>query len=515
MFQHGVASGDPLADRIILWTRVTPATAKAAVVVTYLVATDPALTQIVLRGSAKTNPLRDYTVKVDAIGLRPDTTYYYRFAAEGSASAVGRTKTLPVGPTTSLRMAVVSCSNHAYGYFNAYGRIAQRADLDLVMHLGDYLYEYGNGQYGTARATEPLTEIVTLADYRQRHAQYKRDADSQAMHRQHPLVAIWDDHESANNSYRQKRAEPPAGHRGELGRAGRDGAAGLLRMDAGAAGRHHQPAQEQPPLRLRRSGRSDHARGTPERPFRATADVHAPDALRRRLRSIRPRLRRPDAHDAGQRRGGVAVRPAAHDDSALEDARPRRHVRAVEGRGRRRRSRRRVLSEQRSVGWLRASPQPHLRGAQGRCRQPAGGQRGGAHRRHPQLVGRRPDAGPEQLRRHHRRLRPSHRRGLARGRVRGHVRQLAGRRQRHERLDRRSAARRQPAFQVRRAHQARLPADGREPAAGRRRVVAPRHGAEPQQRRDVRGCLRGAARQQPSGGLGADAFAREPPTLAP
>ena len=200
VFEHGVASGDPLPDRVILWTRVTPDVAKAAVVATYVVATDPALTQVVLRGTAKTNPARDYTVKVDAIGLRPNTTYYYQFKSEGATSPVGRTKTLPVGPTSSLRMAVVSCSNHAYGYFNAYGRIAQRADLDLVMHLGDYLYEYGNGQYGTARTTEPLNEIVTLADYRARHAQYKRDADSQAMHRQHPLVAIWDDHETANNS---------------------------------------------------------------------------------------------------------------------------------------------------------------------------------------------------------------------------------------------------------------------------------------------------------------------------
>ncbi len=200
VFQHGVASGDPLPDRVILWTRVTPAVAKAAISATYVVATDAALSRIVLRGSAKTNPSRDNTVKVDAIGLRPNTSYYYQFTAEGASSPVGRTKTLPLGPTNSLRMAVVSCSNHAYGYFNAYGRIAQRADLDLVMHLGDYLYEYGNGQYGTARTTEPLNEIVTLADYRARHAQYKRDADSQAMHRQHPLVAIWDDHETANNS---------------------------------------------------------------------------------------------------------------------------------------------------------------------------------------------------------------------------------------------------------------------------------------------------------------------------
>ncbi len=200
VFQHGVASGDPLTDRVILWTRVTPAVARAAIVASYVVAADPGLTQIVLRGSAKTNPARDNTVKVDAIGLRPNTTYYYQFTAEGATSPVGRTKTLPLGPTTSLRMAVVSCSNHAYGYFNAYGRIAQRADLDLVMHLGDYIYEYGAGQYGTTRTPEPSNEILTLADYRQRHAQYKRDADSQAMHRQHPLVAIWDDHETANNS---------------------------------------------------------------------------------------------------------------------------------------------------------------------------------------------------------------------------------------------------------------------------------------------------------------------------
>jgi alkaline phosphatase D len=155
---------------------------------------------VVLRGSTKTNPSRDNTVKVDAPGLQANTTYYYQFSALGAASPVGRTKTLPHGPTSSLRMAVVSCSNYAYGWFNVYGRIAQRADLDLVMHLGDYIYEYGAGQYGAARTPEPTHEIVTLADYRLRHAQHKRDADSQAMHRQHPLVAIWDDHEVANNS---------------------------------------------------------------------------------------------------------------------------------------------------------------------------------------------------------------------------------------------------------------------------------------------------------------------------
>lgn len=201
-FDHGVASGDPLSDRVILWTRVTPAKPRPAVALTYVVATDPALAHVVQRGTAKTNPGRDYTVKVDALRLKPATTYYYRFSCEGVDSPVGRTRTLPTTGVSSLRFAVVSCSNHAYGYFNAYARIAARADLDLVMHLGDYLYEYGAGQYGSVRSPEPAHEIVTLDDYRQRHAQYKRDADAQAMHRQHPLIAIWDDHETANNSWK-------------------------------------------------------------------------------------------------------------------------------------------------------------------------------------------------------------------------------------------------------------------------------------------------------------------------
>ncbi len=201
-FQHGVASGDPLADRVILWTRVTPPSPVSVVNVSYVVATDPALTQVVVRGVAKTNPSRDYTVKVDPAGLQPGTTHYYRFTVDGENSPVGRTKTLPVGATQSLRFAVVSCSNHAYGYFNAYRRIAARADLDFVMHLGDYLYEYGPNDYGTARTPEPPNEMVTLSDYRTRHAQYKRDADSQAMHRQNPLIAIWDDHETTNDAWR-------------------------------------------------------------------------------------------------------------------------------------------------------------------------------------------------------------------------------------------------------------------------------------------------------------------------
>jgi alkaline phosphatase D len=133
--------------------------------------------------------------------LSAGQTYYYQFSHAGVASPVGRTRTLPVGAVDRLRCSVVSCSNFAAGYFNAYSRVAERADLDLVIHLGDYLYEYGSSQYGTVRPCEPSTELLSLADYRQRHAQYKRDADAQAMHRQHPVVAIWDDHETANDAW--------------------------------------------------------------------------------------------------------------------------------------------------------------------------------------------------------------------------------------------------------------------------------------------------------------------------
>jgi alkaline phosphatase D len=202
-FQHGVASGDPLADRVVLWTRVTPPDGSRAVQVDLVVARDPLFAQPVLRRRLRTHAGRDFTVKVDVDGLSPGTTWYYRFDALGVASPVGRTRTLPAGETRHLRIAVASCSNHAAGLFNAYARIAERADLDLVLHLGDYLYEYGSGQYGSLRATEPATEILTLADYRTRHAQYKRDADLQALHRQHPVAPIWDDHETANDAWQR------------------------------------------------------------------------------------------------------------------------------------------------------------------------------------------------------------------------------------------------------------------------------------------------------------------------
>lgn len=200
-FRHGVASGDPLADRVILWTRLTPAAA-GPVSGEVLIATDAALSQNLQRHAFTTDADRDYTVKVDPAGLSPGTTYYYRFQAGDAVSPVGRTRTAPAGAVERLRIGVASCASYAHGYFSGYRALARRADLDVVLHLGDYLYEYGSGEYGSVRAYEPAHEILTLDDYRSRHALYKRDADVQEVHRQHPFIAVWDDHESANDAWR-------------------------------------------------------------------------------------------------------------------------------------------------------------------------------------------------------------------------------------------------------------------------------------------------------------------------
>jgi alkaline phosphatase D len=215
-FRHGVASGDPLAHRVVLWTRVTPTEAAQPgsgrgprVTVRWQVARDRAFTQVVSRGRAVTGPARDHTVKVDAGGLKPDTQYYYRFLYDGRASAVGRTRTAPAADADNgnLRFGMVSCANWQAGWFSAYRHLANRDDLDLVIHLGDYLYEYAPGEYGYGPGDEdirthvPPKEIVSLADYRQRHAQYKSDPDLQRLHTKYAFVVTWDDHESANDSW--------------------------------------------------------------------------------------------------------------------------------------------------------------------------------------------------------------------------------------------------------------------------------------------------------------------------
>lgn len=206
-FLHGVASGDPLADRVILWTRVSGAKDKS-LEVCWQVASDPDMTSVISRGVARTSSKRDYTVKVDAGSLPADSTVYYQFEAGGVRSPIGRTRTLPSGGVEQVRLAVVSCAAYTAGYFHVYREIAQRDDVDVVIHLGDYIYEYGHGEYATehaeelGRIPEPRGEIVTLDDYRRRHAQYKRDRDAQAMHQAHAMIAIWDDHEIVNDAWK-------------------------------------------------------------------------------------------------------------------------------------------------------------------------------------------------------------------------------------------------------------------------------------------------------------------------
>jgi alkaline phosphatase D len=208
LFRHGVASGDPLADRVILWTRVTPPQTRSAtgpIDVAWQIASDEALTQVVSRGTAPAADEKDFTVKVDAGGLRPGRTYYYAFTSGGERSPIGRTKTLPERGNARMRLASVSCSNYPAGYFNVYRCLANRLDLDAVVHLGDYIYEFANGRYGdgtaAGRVPIPPGEAFTLADYRNRYATYRSDIDLQDAHRLHPFIVVWDDHELANDAW--------------------------------------------------------------------------------------------------------------------------------------------------------------------------------------------------------------------------------------------------------------------------------------------------------------------------
>lgn len=213
VFAHGVASGDPYPDGVLLWTRVTPTPdavpgsgAGPAVSLVWEVATDPSFGSVVRSGSVTTGPERDHTVKVEVSGLAPSSTYVYRFRLGDAVSTIGTTRTAPAvnAAVARLRLGVVSCSNWQSGYFAAYRYLAERGDLDAVVHLGDYLYEYAPGEFpvgSTVRPHAPAKEMITLAEYRTRHGQYKSDPDLQRLHAACPWIVTWDDHEAANDAW--------------------------------------------------------------------------------------------------------------------------------------------------------------------------------------------------------------------------------------------------------------------------------------------------------------------------
>ncbi|MEW9856610.1 alkaline phosphatase D family protein [Novosphingobium sp. M1R2S20] len=208
VFRHGIASGDPDASSVILWTRVTAPDAGQATPVIWELSDTPDFRTLRQSGQFTTDASRDHTVKVLARDLPAGGTFFYRFRVGDAVSPIGQARTLPKGRLDRLGIALASCSNYAFGYFNAYDAIARDPAIDFVLHTGDYIYEYGGPDgWGEkvartlGRSHEPAHEIVSLADYRTRHAQYKTDAGSRAMHARHTMMACWDDHESANNPW--------------------------------------------------------------------------------------------------------------------------------------------------------------------------------------------------------------------------------------------------------------------------------------------------------------------------
>ena len=211
-FLHGVASGDPLQTQVIIWTRVTPSDSSARLEVLWEVATDADFKHITATGKVLTTAAQDFTVKVDVTGLAAGQVYFYRFKSASKYSITGQTKTLAT-QVQSVQFAVCSCSNFPAGYFHVYKEMAKQ-DVDVVIHLGDYIYEYGMGGYATEEAVvmgrtladDNNAEIIRLDDYRKRYALYRLDQDLQVAHQRHPFIVIWDDHELANDTW-EKGAE--------------------------------------------------------------------------------------------------------------------------------------------------------------------------------------------------------------------------------------------------------------------------------------------------------------------
>ncbi len=203
VFTHGVASGDPLSDGVILWTRFV---GEGGTRIAWEVAEDESFAQIAQRGEANATAATDYCVKIDARGLAPDRRYFYRFLSGGEPSPTGITRTAPASDGDALTIGLVSCSNFAFGHFHAYGHLAARDDIDIVLHTGDYIYEYGADDYPSPREAvpgrtfDPAHEVVTLADYYARYAAYHTDPNLLELRRTKPISVTWDDHEIANNA---------------------------------------------------------------------------------------------------------------------------------------------------------------------------------------------------------------------------------------------------------------------------------------------------------------------------
>ncbi|KLJ06046.1 alkaline phosphatase [Blastomyces silverae] len=237
-FTHNVASGDPYPNSVILWTRVSPtnessdsnvtvsgtaplydhdndryvSVSTAPVCVEYKVARDDKMRKVVTGGEVWTSSDVDYTVKVEATGLKPYTTYYYQFTVCDSknSSPIGRTKTTPKKGDKvkkDINLSVFSCSNYPQGFFNAYGNAARKDNADYVIHLGDYIYEYKEGGYGWGWSMDRIPQpadhnIKSLLDYRMRYASYRTDADLLYSHQNFPWITVWDDHEVENNIWK-------------------------------------------------------------------------------------------------------------------------------------------------------------------------------------------------------------------------------------------------------------------------------------------------------------------------
>lgn len=237
-FTLGVASGDPTATSCVIWTRLAPRPLEPEggmpglrVAVDWEVADDEKFANVVAKGRATAGPELSYSVHADVPGLRPDRWYWYRFTSNDAVSPAGRLRTAPAtAAETPLRLAVASCQNFPEGYFTAYAHMA-REEIDLVMHLGDYIYEYAAGSPGVR--SHVGMEIRTVDDYRRRYAQYKQEAELQAAHARCPWTVVWDDHEVDNNY---------AGLTGELGMESEEQMR-LRRAAAYQAWWEHQPVR--------------------------------------------------------------------------------------------------------------------------------------------------------------------------------------------------------------------------------------------------------------------------------